>query len=284
MKFMSKFTAGLVSVSLSAVAFAQEPVTFNVPGISSPAQPAAPAPKAAPTPAPAAVPSAPAAGKKFTDAQIAEAYGMYIGAQMGLRQLEFTKAEVEAIARGVVASVSTTPPAFDPQQMGPELENFLGKKQEAFLTKLRYANIAEGQAFFTKLAENKSVVRLPSGLAYEITKEAKGALPKAGQVVTMHYSGFFVNGQVFDTSLQPREEGEQPQPAQIALIAEQIMPGMFEGLQKIPVGAKAKLYVPPSLAYGDQGSQVIPPGATLIFEVEVLAAQDAPKEATPAKK
>jgi FKBP-type peptidyl-prolyl cis-trans isomerase len=198
---------------------------------------------------------------------------------MGLRQLEFSKAEVEAIARGIIASIGTTQPSFDPKEMGPELEAFLAKKQDAFMTKLRYANLAEGQGFFTKLKENKAVVELPSGLRYEITKDAKGALAKAGQQVTFNYTGSFVNGQVFDSSLQPRQQGAPVEPAEVVLIAERLMPGLFEGLQKVPVGAKAKLYVPPSLAYGDQGSQAIPPGATLIFEIEVLAVKDAPKDA-----
>ena len=162
MKFISKISAGLVGLSLLVAASAQDPVKFNVPGVNAGAQPAAPA--SAPAVAPAAKPAA----AKYTEVQIAEAYGWYMGAQMGLRQLEFTKEQVEAMARGLVGSVSGAQPAFDAKEIGPEVEAFLAKKQENFMTKLRYANLTEGAAFFTKLKENKNVTELPSGLRYEI--------------------------------------------------------------------------------------------------------------------
>ena len=278
MKFTSKISAGLVGLSLLVAASAQDPVKFNVPGVSStPAQPASPAPAPASAPATAVKPAAP----KFTEAQIAEAYGWYMGAQMGLRQLDFTKDQVEAMARGLVGSVSGAQPPFDAKEIGPEVEAFLAKKQEGFMTKLRFTNLSEGAAFFTKLKENKNVTELPSGLRYEILKPGSGVMPKPGQLVTMHYTGSLINGQVFDSSLQPRQQGGSVEPAEIILDPSRVIPGMVEGLQKVGVGGKIKLYVPPSLAYGDAGSQVIPPAATLIFEIEIIAVKDAPKEAAP---
>jgi FKBP-type peptidyl-prolyl cis-trans isomerase len=276
MKFTSKISAGLVGLSLLVAASAQDPVKFNVPGVSAtPAQPA-PAPLPAAAPAAAAKPAA----SKFTEAQVAEAYGWYMGAQMGLRQLDFTKEQVEALARGLVGSVSGAQPPFDAKEIGPEVEAFLAKKQEGFMQKLRFANLSEGAAFFTKLKENKNVTDLPSGLRYEILKPGSGVMAKPGQLVTMHYTGSLINGQVFDSSMQPRQQGGPVEPADIILDPSRVIPGMVEGLQKVGVGGKIKLYVPPSLAYGDAGSQVIPPAATLIFEVEIIAVKDAPKEAT----
>ncbi len=281
MKFTSKATAVLVSLGLLAAASAQDPVKFNVPGVSAPAsQPAAPA--KAPAAAPAVAPAAPAAKAKFSDVQLSEAYGWYVAAQLGLRQLEFTKDQIEAMARGMVGAVSGGQPSFDAKEVGPELQDFLGKKQENFMSKLRYQQIAEGAAFFTKLKENKNVVELPSGLRYEIIKPGSSTFAKPGQLVNIHYTGTLVSGQTFDSSV------ERGQPVDLLLQAatEQdpngVIPGMFEGLQKIGVGGKIKLYVPPSLAYGDSGNQVIPPGATLIFEVEVNSAKEAPK--APAAK
>jgi FKBP-type peptidyl-prolyl cis-trans isomerase len=261
MKFTSKISAALVSVGLFAAASAEEPVKFSVPGVTTPATPAA-------------APAAPAT--KFTEAQVLEAYGWYTGMRMGLSQLGFTKEQVEVMSRGLVASTSGTPPPFDMKAIGPEMEAFLGKKNEAYLIRLRMENLSQGATFFTKLKENKNVVALESGLYYEITKPGTGALPKIGQTVTIHYTGSLTTGQVFDTSLQPRQQGGTVEPVEMVLQSGQLIPGMVEGLQKIPVGGKGKLYIPPSLAYGDEGSQAIPPGATLIFEVEVLAAKDTP--------
>jgi FKBP-type peptidyl-prolyl cis-trans isomerase len=267
MKFTSKVTAALASLGLLVAASAQDPVKFNVPGVAS--QPATTS-SAAPVAAPAV------AKAKYTEAQVAEAYGWYMAGQLGLRQLEFTKDQVEAMARGMQGAISGGQPSFDAKEIGPELEAFLGKKQEAFMTKLRYQQMAEGAAFFTKLKENKNVVELPSGLRYEIVKAGTGAMPKPGQLVSIHYTGTLVNGQTFDSSI------ERGQPVDILLQAASaqspngVIPGMFEGLQKVGVGGKLKLYIPPSLAYGDAGSQVIPPGATLVFEVEVLGAKEAP--------
>ena len=283
MKFTSKVTAALISLGLLAAASAQDPIKFNVPGVSTPAsQPAAPAKAPAAPVTPAAAPVAAPAAAKLSDAQLAEAFGWYAAAQLGLRQLEFTKDQVEAMARGMIGAVTGGQPSFDAKEAGPQLEAFLGKKQENFMTKLRYQQIADGNAFFTKLAENKNVVNLPSGLRYEIVKAGSSTFPKPGQQVSIHYTGALVNGQPFDSSI------ERGQPVDLLLQAatEQnpngVIPGMFEGLQKIGVGGKIKLYIPPSLAYGDSGNQVIPPGATLVFEIEVLSAKEAPK--APAAK
>lgn len=277
MKFPSKISTGLVSLSLLVAASAEDPVKFNVPGVSN-----TPAAQTAPAKVPAAAPAAAPAKPQYTDAQVAEAYGWYMGAQMGLRQLEFTKAEVEAMGRGMITAAAGTQPAFDPKEMGPQLESFLGRKQEAFMNRLKFQNMADGQAFFTKLKENKAVIELPSGLRYEILKAGTGAMPKPGQQLTINYTLSLINGQVVESTTV---EGGKPYEFILQPASQQhptgVIPGMFEGLQKIGVGGKLKLYVPPSLAYGDMGNQVIPPGATLVFETELLSAKDAPKE-TPA--
>lgn len=299
MKLTSLVCAGLVSAGLLLSASAQDAVKFEVPGVTAPAKsaPAAPAkaapapakaapaqPAAAPAPAQAQAPAAAPAGKKtYTEAQIAEAYGWFMGAQMGLRQLEFTKEQVEAMARGMVGVATGAQPSFDAREIGPEVEAFMARKNQVFMGKLRAAQQAEGAAFMNSLKTNKNIVELPSGLRYEIVEAGKGAVAKPGQVVTIHYTGALVGGQVFDTSRERNQPAEfllQPASAQNP---NGVIPGLFEGLQKTGIGGKLKLYIPPALAYGDEGAGgVIPPGATLVFEVEIVGAKDAP--AAPAAK
>jgi FKBP-type peptidyl-prolyl cis-trans isomerase len=296
MKFPSKISAGLVSLGLLVAASAEDPVKFNVPGVSNgtPAAtaPAAPATTPAPAPAtaPAAAPAAPApAAVKFTEAQLLEAYGYIFVLQTRMANqveaLEFTPAQREAMVRGISLALNNKELPYDPQQIQVQLQEFMGKKQEAFMAKLRFKNLGEAQAFFTKLKENKNVHELSSGLRYEILKAGTGAMPKPGQQISIHYTGTFINGQMFDSTV----ERGQPYDFVLQSVTPQnpngVIPGMFEGLQKIGVGGKIKLYVPPSLAYGDSGNQGIPPGAGLIFEVEVLSAKDAPPAApAPAGK
>ena len=126
------------------------------------------------------------------------------------------------------------------------------------------------------------MVELPSGLRYEVVKAGTGATPKAGQVAKIHYTGSFINGQVFDSSVQRGEPIDLLVQAPSKEDPRGAIAGMVEGLQKMNVGGKYKLYIPPHLAYGDDGAQGIAPASTLIFEVELLEAKDAPKEPAPA--
>ena len=249
-------------MGLLVAASADDAIKFKVPGVSAGDQAAAPAPAVA----------APAKAK-FTEAQVAEAYGWYTGMRMGLNQLGFTKAEVEAMSRGLLGAASGAEPTFNLKEIGPDLEAFLGKKNEVYMIKLKAENVALSAAFFAKLKENKNVVELPSGLRYEMLKAGTGATPKVGQQVTIQYTGSLASGQVFDSSI------ERGQPAEMVLLPNQMISGMVEGLQKVAVGGKIKLYLPAALGYGDEGNQGIPPASTLIFEVELLSVKDAPKEA-----
>ncbi len=302
MKLTSLISAGIASLGLLVAASAQDAVKFEVPGVNAPAKTApaapAPAPAAAPKSAPATAPKATspapaqaapavAAPVKYTDVQLMEAYGYIFMLETRmlsqLHALEFTAAQREAMVRGIALAVTGKDLPYDPEQVQQQLQDFMGKRQQTFMEKLRAAHITAGNEYFAKLKENKNVVTLPSGLAYEIVQAGKGAVPKPGQQVKIHYTGSLVNGQVFDDS---RERGE---PAELLLQAatpqnpQGVIAGMFEGLQKTGIGGKLKLHIPPALAYGDAGAPgAIPPGATLVFDVEIVDAKNAP--ATPPAK
>jgi FKBP-type peptidyl-prolyl cis-trans isomerase len=276
MKLIKNLTAGLVGLGLLVAsqaqnnaqpAPAQKPVTFELPNVGS---------------SPAGAPAAPV-GPKYSEAQLMEVFGYITGRRLSLAELEFTPDQVAAMARGMASAARGDQPSGEMQSVGPELESFMAKKQQVFIGKLRSHNLAESAAFFVKLKENKNVQELPDGLRYEIVKAGTGATPKLGQVAKIQYTGKFTDEQVFDSSVQRGEPADVFVQAPSKEDPRGVIAGMVEGLQKVSVGGKIKLYIPPHLAYGDDGTQGIPPAATLIFEVELLDVKDAPKEPAAAK-
>ena len=108
-------------------------------------------------------------------------------------------------------------------------------------------------------------VTTDSGLKYEDIIEGEGAIAEAGQTVSVHYTGWLENGSKFDSSKDRND------PFQFNLGAGQVIRGWDEGVQGMKVGGTRKLTIPSELGYGARGAGgVIPPNATLIFEVELL--------------
>ena len=104
-----------------------------------------------------------------------------------------------------------------------------------------------------------------SGLKYEDLVEGDGAVAAAGQKVSVHYTGWLTDGSKFDSSV------DRDQPFEFALGAGMVIRGWDEGVAGMKVGGKRKLTIPPQLGYGASGAGgVIPPNATLVFEVELL--------------
>jgi FKBP-type peptidyl-prolyl cis-trans isomerase FkpA len=119
------------------------------------------------------------------------------------------------------------------------------------------------KAYLEKAAAVPGATRTPSGLVYRELTPGTGASPKPTDAVKVHYRGTLVDGTEFDSSYKRNE------PAQFPL--NRVIPCWTEGVQKMKVGGKSQLVCPASIAYGDAGSPpVIPGGATLIFEIELL--------------
>jgi peptidylprolyl isomerase len=113
--------------------------------------------------------------------------------------------------------------------------------------------------------EEKDYITTESGLKYYDITPGTGDSPKLGQTVVVHYTGWLTDGTQFDSSF---DRGE---PLSFALGAGNVIPGWDEGVSTMKVGGKRQLVIPPALGYGDQGAgNAIPPGSTLIFEVELL--------------
>lgn len=123
-------------------------------------------------------------------------------------------------------------------------------------------NIAAGKKFLTENALNKSVYTTASGLQYKIIKKGTGRKPEANDRVKVHYTGTLINGTKFDSSV---DRGEP-----IEFNLDQVIPGWTEGLQLMQEGSKYTFYIPYNLGYGEQAVGDIPPGSTLIFDVELI--------------
>ena len=125
------------------------------------------------------------------------------------------------------------------------------------------SSAAAQQDVINKAAAEKGAVKTESGMVYRSLHEGKGASPKDSDVVRVHYRGTFPDGKEFDSSHKRGEPAEFP--------LNRVIKCWTEGVQRMKVGGKAKLTCPPSLAYGEKGAGgVIPPNATLQFEVELL--------------
>jgi FKBP-type peptidyl-prolyl cis-trans isomerase len=266
MKHKSLVATCLLALGLITALRAQD-IKLNIPG-----QATTPAPTTTPAAAPAAAaPAAPA--QTFTEAQLLEEYGWFIGKRIGLTDLNFTQAQIDLVLRGITSASLGKPTPNELEKIGPAMNEFIKAKQNDYLAKVRAKGLAESAAFLTEIKKKAGVTVLPSGLCYEITKPGEGPAPKMSDTVTAHYTGALIDGSVFDSSLQRGEPVSFP--------LDQVIPGWTEGLQKISKGGKIRLYVPPDLAYGDDIRPGIPPSSTLVFDVEILDIKPTPVAPPP---
>jgi FKBP-type peptidyl-prolyl cis-trans isomerase FkpA len=191
------------------------------------------------------------------------ALGMSIG--RSIKNYDLTPAELEVLKKGLTDSATGAKPAV-------ELEKYLPKLQP--LAKGRQDRV--GKRFLEDAAREKGAVKLPSGIVYKELTAGKGPSPKATDTVKVNYRGTLTNGTEFDSSYKRNAPAEFPLNA--------VIPCWTEGVQRMKVGGKAQLVCPSDKAYGEQGSPpVIPPNATLVFEVELLGIQGQGMPGAPAQ-
>ena len=250
---------------------------------SAKAQPAAPAkPKAPATKATAAkAAAAKIVALKTRKDKFSYALGMNLGANLGTNlQKQSVDVDPNIVAQGLKASLAggkTLLTQEEAEAVLKEVQSELLKKQQEKMQVAGEANKKEGDAFLAANKAKEGVVTLPSGLEYKILKEGTGPKPTASDSVVCNYRGTLINGTEFDSSYK------RGQPATFPVKG--VIKGWTEALQLMPVGSKWQLFVPSSLAYGERGAGGdIGPGATLIFEVELLSIPEKPKtdQETPA--
>ncbi len=196
------------------------------------------------------------------------AIGQQIGTNLKQQNIEF---DADALAQSLkdASAGKSDMTKEDMQAAMMKLQEMAMKKQ----TEEAESNKKAGEEFLAKNKSAEGVKTTASGLQYITEKEGTGASPKKDDMVKVHYKGTLRNGEQFDSSY------ERGQPAEFPVGG--VIPGWTEALQLMKVGGKAKLFIPPDLAYGPSGRPGIPPNSVLIFEVELL---DIVKPAAKAKK
>jgi len=196
------------------------------------------------------------------DEKAVYALGAAMGQQVAqqVKALNLSPAELETLKKAFAASLAGEKPEYAIQQYGPKLQ----ARAEAQAATVAAAEKGKTSAFRDTAAAEAGAVKTASGLVYRTLTPGRGPSPKATDTVSVHYHGMLPDGKVFDSSVQ------RGQPAEFAL--NQVIPCWTEGVQRMKVGEKAKLVCPSEIAYGDRGAGPdIGPGATLVFEVELLA-------------
>ena len=137
------------------------------------------------------------------------------------------------------------------------------KLQQAKLQKIA-ATKAEGETFLKQNATTDGVITTPSGMQYKVLVQSENTQkPKPFSLVTCHYHGTLINGEVFDSSVKRNKPATFP--------LNKVIKGWQEGVLLMTLGSKYVFYIPSNLAYGDeQMGPKIAPGSTLVFEVELL--------------
>jgi FKBP-type peptidyl-prolyl cis-trans isomerase FkpA len=194
---------------------------------------------------------------KTDDDKTFYALGLVISNQLSTFRL--TPAELELVKAGLTDGTLKKPAKIELDAFGPKIKPLAESRQAAAAVEEK----KKGKEYLDKLAANPKIKKTASGLLYETTAEGTGKSPAPTDKVKVNYKGTLTDGTVFDST---EKHGGTPATFQL----DQVIKCWTEGVQLMKTGGKAKLYCPADLAYGDRGQAAIPPGATLVFEVELL--------------
>lgn len=201
----------------------------------------------------AQAPAAPATPKE----KLSYAIGMDVGSAIKKQGLDVDGAFVSAAVRDSIGGGKLQMTEEDMVATLTAFSKDMQAKQQA-------KQLDSGKAFLAANKAKPDVKTTATGLQYKVLKEGTGSVPKATDTVTVNYRGTLINGTEFDSSYKRNE------PATFAVGG--VIKGWTEALQLMKTGSKYQLVIPSELAYGERGTPdgSIPPGSTLIFEVELL--------------
>ena len=192
-----------------------------------------------------------------------QGYGMGKELAMRLQQMQQmgVKFNRKAFDKALTDALDSKTPEMTEEEMQAVIDSIQKRMQDARATAAKDNKKAE-EKFLASNKQKEGVKTLPGGLQYKVLKSGKGKSPKATDTVSVDYTGTLLDGSKFDSSV---DRGEP-----ITMRVDQFIPGWKQALPLMKVGDKWMLYVPSSLAYGQQGNQVIPPNSLLQFELELL--------------
>ncbi len=186
-------------------------------------------------------------------------YALGLALSRSVAPFGLSAAELELVKAGFTDAVLNRKPKADLDTYGPKIQQLAQARAAVAAGKEKKAS----EAFLAKAAAEKGATKTASGLIYSEITPGTGDQPKATDTVKVQYHGTLIDGTVFDSSVQ------RGQPATFPLNG--VIKCWTEGIQMMKVGGKSKLICPSDIAYGDHGQPPkIKPGATLIFEVELL--------------
>ncbi len=206
---------------------------------------------------------------KTEDQKAFYALGVHLNKQLSV--FDLTPEELKYVQMGMSDASTGKKLAAEPETSMQKLSELA----QARMAKATEKQKAQAKPFLEKAAAEPGAKKTASGMVFKEIKAGTGAQPKPTDIVKVHYVGTLVDGKEFDSSVK------RGQPVELPL--GQVFPCWQEGVGMMKVGGKAKLVCPSEIAYGDRGRPpVIPGGATLVFEVELLDAKAGGASATPA--
>lgn len=198
---------------------------------------------------------------RYTEQELLRSWGWLLAERFTLKDLEVSPQEVDWISAGIMSHVQGEPPATDLNESQLALQEYFSNRETMIQERQLEKNRREGQDFFDSLFGVPGKLSLGTGLFYEILEPGNDVRPDSSDSVTVHYTGTFLDGTVFDST-----EGKAP----ISFKLGDVIDAWEQGLPLIGEGGKIKLYVPSKLGYGDEPRPGVPPASTLIFEVELI--------------
>ena len=186
-------------------------------------------------------------------------YALGVIISRNLQPFALTEKELAMVEAGLADGVQDKVALKDLESYGPKLQELQKSRMAVAADKEK----AAGAAYLAKAASEKGATKTASGIVITTLTAGTGASPTAADTVKVHYQGTFVDGSVFDSSIERKEPATFP--------LKGVIPCWIEAVQLMKVAGKARIICPSALAYGDEGRPPqMPGGATLVFQVELL--------------